>query len=199
MVHVRSSGTFAKRSGWSGSTASLHWSCELDPLPLTQALENKATPLFWRKLVSPAVYNVVQCVIQEAVKKHLSASGTNRLLLLHKQAHDKRSIAESLEAYINRARLSVCEVFFFFFLRNIATLEVHISISFQYFSRENIPPTPPFEELLSLLPMGVFSRDCSDTLCLCTWEGSGTVVCTPWYPVLHVQWSHVLGGGCLSF
>ena len=124
------------------------------------------------------------------MKKHLSASGTNRLLLLHKQVHDKRSIAESLEAYINRDRLAVCEVCVFFLYHNLwkYIYRFHSNISLK-----KITP-PPFEELLSLLPMGVFSRDCSDTLCLCTWEGSGTVVCTPWYPVLHVQWSHVLGG-----
>ena len=128
------------------------------------------------------------------MKKHLSTSGTNRLLLLHKQAHDKRSIAESLEAYINRDRLSVCEVFFFSEkYRNSGS--TYIDFIPIFLSRKYTPP--PFEELLSLLLMGVFSRDygdCSDTVCLCTWEGSGTVVCTPWYPVLHVQWSHVLGG-----
>ena len=32
------------------------------------------------------------------------------LLLLHKQAHDKRDIAESLHVQITRARLTACEV-----------------------------------------------------------------------------------------
>ena len=31
-------------------------------------------------------------------------------MLLHKQAHDKRDIAESLHAYINGARQTACEV-----------------------------------------------------------------------------------------
>ena len=36
--------------------------------------------------------------------------GRHYFLLLHNQAHDKRGIAESLHAYITRARLTACEV-----------------------------------------------------------------------------------------
>ena len=43
------------------------------------------------------------------------------LLLLHKQAHDKRGIAESLHAQITRARLTACEVGVF--SREISQLE----------------------------------------------------------------------------
>ena len=46
---------------------------------------------------------------EEAPKNH-SESRHAPLLLLHKQAHDKRGIAESVHAQITRARLTVCEV-----------------------------------------------------------------------------------------
>ena len=45
----------------------------------------------------------------------------HHLLLLHNQVHDKRSIAELLHVYINRALLAACEVGVFF-KRNITTL-----------------------------------------------------------------------------
>ena len=43
----------------------------------------------------------------------LTIAGGHNLLLLHQQAHDRKSIAESLYAYLNRSRLTVCEVFIF--------------------------------------------------------------------------------------
>ena len=45
----------------------------------------------------------------------------HHVLLLHNQVHDKRSIAELLHVYINRALLAACEVGVFF-KRNITTL-----------------------------------------------------------------------------
>ena len=57
------------------------------------------------------------------------------LLLLHKQVHDKRGIAESLHAQITRARLTACEVGVF--SREISQLE-------------NMP-TPLFEEPLKFI------------------------------------------------
>ena len=71
------------------------------------------------------------------------------LLLLHKQVHDKRGIAEgtaeSLYAYITRARLTACEVGVF--SREISQLS-------------KICPLPSFRSHLhvSLLAMGIFSR-----------------------------------------
>ena len=46
-------------------------------------------------------------IVQE---EELTNEGRHHLLLLHKQAHDKRNIAESLYAHTNRARLTACEV-----------------------------------------------------------------------------------------
>ena len=40
----------------------------------------------------------------------LTNEGRHHLLLLDKQAHDKRGNEESLHAQITRARLTVCEV-----------------------------------------------------------------------------------------
>ena len=40
----------------------------------------------------------------------LTNEGRHHLLLLHKQAHDKRGIAESLRAQITRVKLTACEV-----------------------------------------------------------------------------------------
>ena len=42
--------------------------------------------------------------------ERLTNKSRQHLLLLHKQAHNKRSIAESLHAYITTARLTVCEL-----------------------------------------------------------------------------------------
>ena len=59
---------------------------------------------------------VTQCFYSDAVmlsNKHRrsSAKADNALLLLlHKQVHDERGIAESLHAQITRARLTACEV-----------------------------------------------------------------------------------------
>ena len=38
----------------------------------------------------------------------------HHLLLLHKQMHDKRGIAESLHMYTNRARLNACMKWMYF-------------------------------------------------------------------------------------
>ena len=40
----------------------------------------------------------------------LTIEGRHNLLLLYKQVHEKRGIAESQHAYINRARLTTCDV-----------------------------------------------------------------------------------------
>ena len=66
--------------------------------------------------VSPPIYAAVQAVMlskqRSTPEEGLTNEGRNHLLLLHKQAHDKSGIAESLHAYINRAKTnSVCKVF----------------------------------------------------------------------------------------
>ena len=61
------------------------------------------------------------------------------LLLLHKQAHDKRGIAESLQVYITSARLTVCGV------GVISQLSKYTHLL--------------FEEPLKFITHGVFSRD----------------------------------------
>ena len=53
--------------------------------------------------------------LESPKKQHCARGGTNNegrhhLLLLHKQVHDKRGIAESLHAYINTAGLTAPEV-----------------------------------------------------------------------------------------
>ena len=68
----------------------------------------------------------------------LTNEGRHDLLLLHKQVHDKRSNAESLRAYIARARLTACEM--------------------GVFSREISQP-PSLWSYLGSSPMGVFLRD----------------------------------------
>ena len=40
----------------------------------------------------------------------LTNKSRHNLLLLHKQVHDKRGIAKSLHAHMNRARLTVCDM-----------------------------------------------------------------------------------------
>ena len=40
----------------------------------------------------------------------LKNEGRYHLLLLHEQAHDKRGIVESLQAYIARVRVTACKV-----------------------------------------------------------------------------------------
>ena len=74
----------------------------------------------------------------------LTNEGRHHLLLLRKQVHDKRGIAESLHAQITRARLTACEVGVF--SREISQLS-------------KIRPHPSFRSHLSSSPMGVFSRD----------------------------------------
>jgi len=43
-------------------------------------------------------------------EKRLKNEGKTHLLLLYKQAHDKKGIEESMHVYINRARLTAWEV-----------------------------------------------------------------------------------------
>ena len=76
-------------------------------------LLNKAAPYFWSEIVG---------------KGHLIM-----LLLLYKQAHDKRGIAESLYVYITRDRLTVCVRWL-----------------------QNTPAHPIFEESLNFLSIGIF-------------------------------------------
>ena len=51
-------------------------------------------------------------------EEELTIEGRHHLLLLHKQTHDKKSIAESLYAHTNKARLTArltaCEVGIFY-------------------------------------------------------------------------------------
>ena len=70
--------------------------------------------------------------------------GRHHLLLLRKQAHDKRGIEESLHVQITRARVTVCEVGVF--SREISQLS-------------KTRPPPSFWSHLSSSPMGVLSRD----------------------------------------
>ena len=74
----------------------------------------------------------------------LTNEGRHLLLLLGKEVHDKRGIAESLHVQITRAILTACEVGVF--SREISQLL-------------KIRPPPSFRSHLSSLPMGVFSRD----------------------------------------
>ena len=90
----------------------------------------------------------------------LTNEGRHHLLLLRKQAHDKRGIAESLHAQIIRARLTVYEVGVF--SREISQLS-------------KIRPPPSFRSHLSLSPMGVFSTDYGSTVQ--TRTGLGQVLC----------------------
>ena len=70
----------------------------------------------------------------------LTNEGRHHWLLLHKQVHDKRGIAESLHAQITRARLTVCEVGIF--------REKYNS------SRKCAHAPPSFRSHLSSLPLG---------------------------------------------
>ena len=63
------------------------------------------------------------------------------LLLLHKQVHDKRGIAESLHAQITRARLTACEVGLF-------------QEKYHHYWKYTHPPL--YRSHLSSLPMGLF-------------------------------------------
>ena len=64
-----------------------------------------------------------------AVEERLTNEGRHHLVLLYKQAHDKRGIAESQHAYINRA------------LRQLDVRYFHKNITTLYNT-----PTPSFEE-----------------------------------------------------
>ena len=72
------------------------------------------------------------------------------MLLLHKQPHDKRSITESLQAYITRARLSVKWVYF----------------QEKYYNSQNYAYPPPFEKPLKFIVHGrIFKRlQCYDNI-----------------------------------
>ena len=70
------------------------------------------------------------------------------ILLLHKQAHDKTGISESLHAYINRARL-ILHVGWAYFQE-------------KYHNSRKYTHPPSLGSHLSSLPMGIFSRDCSN-------------------------------------
>ena len=61
------------------------------------------------------------------------------MLLLHKQVHDKRSIVKALHAYINRARLTVCVRWAYFWAK--------------YHNSWNTP-TSLFEKLLKFIAHG---------------------------------------------
>ena len=92
--------------------------------------------------VRPPIYAAVHAVMLS--KKHQrSSSKADMHAPLHKQAHDKRGIAEPLHAQITRARPTACEVGVF--LRELSTLKN--------------TPTPSFRSHLSSSPMGLFSRD----------------------------------------
>ena len=129
------------------------------------------------------------------MKKHLSTSGTNRLLLLHKQAHDKRSIAESLEAYINRDRLSVCEVFFFSEkYRNSGS--TYIDFIPIFLSRKYTPP--PLRSYLVCYPWEYF-REIAVTQCVCVHERDLEQLCVH-HDTLYCMYNGAMyWGGCLSF
>ena len=109
--------------------------------------------------VHPPICAVVHGVMLS--KKHQRSStlqeeglineGRHHLLLLHKQVHYKRSIAELLHAYITRARQTACEVGIF--SREISQLS-------------QIHPPPSLRSHLSSSPMGVLSRDYS----IYSWE-----------------------------
>ena len=89
----------------------------------------------------------------------LTNEGRHHLLLLSKQAHDKRGIAESLHAQITRPRLTACEVGVHVFSREISQLS-------------KICPPPSFMSHLGSSPMGVFLRDYGSRTTTCTidWE-----------------------------
>ena len=76
-------------------------------------------PFFFNKVVAKGAFlskvcppihaavNAVMLIKQEALKKQQKGRH-GPLLLLRKQVHDKRGIAESLHAQITRARLTWC-------------------------------------------------------------------------------------------
>ena len=86
------------------------------------------------------------CKHEAPKKQHWARGETNKgrhhLLLLHKQMHDKWSVAESQQACVHK--LTACEVGVF--SRKISQLS-------------KIRPPLSLRSSLSSLPMGVFSRD----------------------------------------
>ena len=126
-------------------------------------LKNKAHPPFSNEIVAkdaflskvhPPIYATVPAVTLS--KKHQRSStvqeealtnhSRHHLLLLHKQAHDKRSIKKSLQAYRNTSRLTACELTRWAYSRRIS----HLS---------KICPPPSLRSHLSSSLMGIFSRD----------------------------------------
>ena len=99
---------------------------KISPPPFVNKIVAKSTFL---SIVSTPIYAVVRAVMlikQEALKKqHCARGGANKwrqisFAIVYKQTHDKRRIAESLHACINRARLAACEASIF--LREISQL-----------------------------------------------------------------------------
>ena len=78
-------------------------------------------------------------------KEGLANKGKHHLLILHKQAHDKRSIAELMHAYIIRTRVDQLYLMWVCFWE-------------KYNNSWNMP-TPIFEEQLKLIAKGVCSGD----------------------------------------
>ena len=77
--------------------------------------------LLMKVAICPPIYAIVHAVmlskkdqrstIEAALcEEALTIAGGHNLLLLHHQAHDRKSIAESLYAYLNRYRLTACEM-----------------------------------------------------------------------------------------
>ena len=116
---------------------------KISPPPFLNEVVAKGAFLSRKYNVLPPIYAAVHAVMLSK-KQHKGRHVP--LLSLPKQAHDKRSIAESLHAQITRARLTACEVGVF--SREISQcLKIH--------------PPPSFRSHLSLSPMGVFSREIS--------------------------------------
>ena len=124
-------------------------------MSITTISRNRPTLLFQMKLLQRVLFSwkyvhlfMPWYIQQEARKKqHCARGGTNKWrqtpLAVIKQVLEKRSIAEAMHAYINRARLTVCEVGVF--SREISQLS-------------EIRPPPSLRNHLSSSPMSVFSR-----------------------------------------
>ena len=82
---------------------------------------NKVVAVFFSLESMPIYVAVLLLIKQEAPKKQHCARGGTRQTPL-KQVHDKSGIEESLHVYINRARLTACEVGIF--SREISLLKI---------------------------------------------------------------------------